>query len=206
MQQTTEPVAEYAEVLLESSQPPSLEWRRVSIMGAYLTDKAVTVINRSSNGTAGYNPVVPFQMNSGEVILVNRGFVPLTITAPTAPRATLEIVGYLRLSQSRGTFGAVDNTDSNNTEFQRFDVPLIMKTIGKPALPYFLQLIKESPSPNTEWPQPVTLPEQSEGSHLSYAVQWFFFSAVAIAAWVVVIRRRLRGTSNDPVVPSGTSA
>lgn len=206
---TIKPVAPYAQVLREdSSDASAVEWRRVQISGEYLTEKPLTLINRSTNGSAGYNSLVPFTMDSGDVIIVDRGFVPLATSNPPAPDGPREIVGYLRVSQSRSTLGAIDNTDPTNTEFQRVDIPLIMKTIGAPPLEHFIQLIEEAPAANTPWPEPVPLPEQSEGSHMSYAVQWFFFCAVAFAAWIVVIRRRLRETAavSDPVAPSDTSA
>jgi cytochrome oxidase assembly protein ShyY1 len=70
----------------------------------------------------------------------------------------------------------------------------------------FLQLIEETPSTNQDLPQHVALPELSEGPHLSYAVQWFIFTTIALTAWVVVVRRRLRDTAIDRVAPSETSA
>ena len=198
---TTEPVIPYAKAMQESpSEPSILEWRRVALTGSYITDKPITLLNRSSNGAAGYHSLVPFALESGEVMIVDRGFVPLATQNPTAPKGPLTIVGYLRLSQTRSTLGAVDNTDPSNTEFQRVDIPLIMKHVGKPPLSHFLQLAKESPSTNATWPEPAPLPEADEGPHFSYAVQWFFFCLVALGAWVVVIRRRLRETAvvSDP--------
>ena len=198
---TMKPVVSYSEALKESGgEPKNIEWRRVVISGTYITDKQLTLINRSSNGAAGYHSLVPFALESGGVMIVDRGFVPLATENPAAPPERREIIGYLRLSQSRSTLGAVDNTDPANTEFQRVDIPLIMKHVGEAPLDHFLQLAKESPSIDAPWPEPAPLPEPSEGSHLSYAVQWFFFCLVAFVAWVVVIRRRLRETANvsDP--------
>jgi surfeit locus 1 family protein len=182
------------------------EWQRVSFSGTYVADKPVTIINRSNNGTAGYNSAVPFRSDFGAVVLVNRGFVPLATANPSPPVGTVTLVGYLRSSQSRGALGAVDSSDPSTTEFQRFDIPLIMKHVDAEPFPMYLQLIKELPDPDQELPTKVALPELSEGSHMSYAVQWFFFSAVALAAWVVVVRRRLRDTTNGDLVPSETSA
>lgn len=198
---TTEPIISYQQAMQESpNKPGTLEWRRVALTGSYITNKTITLLNRSSNGAAGYHSLVPFALESGEVMIVDRGFVPLATQNPPAPQGTLTIVGYLRLSQSRSTLGAVDNTDPTNTEFQRVDIPLIMKHVGKPPLQHFLQLIKESPSTTSTWPEPAPLPEADEGPHFSYAVQWFFFCLVALGAWVVVIRRRLRDTAvvSDP--------
>ncbi len=194
-------------VALSTDNVSSLgEWQRVSLEGSYISNKSVTIVNRSNNGTAGYNSAVPFRTEFGAVVLVNRGFVPLTIKSPTPPAGQLTLVGYLRTSQSRSALGAVDSSDPSATEFQRFDIPLIMKHVEAEPFPMYVQLIKELPDPLQDLPTKVALPEPSEGSHMSYAAQWFFFSSVALAAWIVVIRRRLRDTTNDDLVQSETSA
>ena len=171
------------------------EWIRVSIAGSYDPSKAVTVINRSQDGTAGYNSVVPFTSINNRTILVNRGFVPLVLPAPSAPTGQLEIIGYLRASQMRGALGPIDSTAPDNTEFQRFDIPLISAHVGGNVEPMFLQLIKETPAPDSPWPATVPLPALDEGTHFSYALQWFFFCLVALTAWVVVVRRKLSPVS-----------
>ena len=180
---------------------PGNEWRRVELRGRYLADGAVTVINRSQDGVAGDNIAVPFQTESNGTFLVNRGFVPLATEASNTPNETMSLVGYVRLTQTRGTLGAVDSVKNPTREFQRFDLPLIRAAVGiEMNTTHFVQLIKESPSPNPVFPTPVPLPELDEGSHFSYALQWFFFSSVACAAWIVVIRRRLKdpATSGSP--------
>lgn len=167
------------------------EWVRVRITGAYDPSKAVTIINRSQDGSAGYNSAVPFTSLSNRTILVNRGFVPLVMSTPIAPTGQIEIVGYLRASQTRSALGPIDSKEASNTEFQRFDLPLISIHVGGTLEPMFLQLIKESPAAESQWPAKVPLPPLDEGSHLSYAFQWFFFSMVALTAWVIVIRRKI---------------
>ena len=167
------------------------EWLRVSVTGSYDFSKAVTIINRSQDGTAGYNSVVPFTSTNNRTILVNRGFVPLVMEAPVAPTGEIEIIGYLRASQSRSALGPIDSTEAGNTEFQRFDIPLISAHFGKTIEPMFLQLITESPAGESQWPAKVALPPLDEGTHMSYALQWFFFCLVAFTAWVVVIRRKI---------------
>jgi cytochrome oxidase assembly protein ShyY1 len=190
-----------------STDPDSVEWRRVMVSGTYEPGDAVTIVNRSSNGTAGYNQVVPFRADGVGTVLVNRGFVPLG-TEPDAriPDGPLEVAGYLRVSQTRGTLGAVDSTEPGTVEFQRIDIPLISRSIGVDMFPMYLQLIAESPSPGGTWPAPVAFPELSEGSHRSYVFQWAFFSLVAAAAWVVVVRRKWRAGVPVSGTPGQTSA
>ena len=55
----------------------------------------------------------------------------------------------------------------------------------------FLQLIAESPADASQWPAKVALPPLDEGTHMSYALQWFFFCLVALTAWIVVVRRKI---------------
>ena len=169
----------------------SSEWMRVTITGSYDPSKAVTIINRSQDGTAGYNSVVPFTSLNQRTILVNRGFVPLVMEPPIAPTGEIEIIGYLRASQTRSALGPIDSKEAGNTEFQRFDIPLISAHVGKTIEPMFLQLIAESPADASQWPAKVALPPLDEGTHMSYALQWFFFCLVALTAWIVVVRRKI---------------
>ena len=188
---TSTPVQTLDQAVPTKWDKATYEWIRVSISGTYDSSKAVTIINRSQDGSAGYNSAVPFTSTSNRTILVNRGFVPLVMSTPAAPSGEIEIVGYLRASQSRSALGPIDSTDAGNTEFQRFDVPLISAHVGRTLEPMFLQLIQESPAPSSQWPAKVPLPPLDEGTHLSYAMQWFFFCLVAFTAWVVVIRRKI---------------
>lgn len=202
--QTTQPVLDYSERV---PTPAADEWSRVTLTGHYDTGKTITIINRSQDGTAGYDIAIPFINNDGTVILVNRGFVPLAVSLPATTTEKISVVGYLRATQRRGAVGAIDSTDTATTEFHRFDLPLIAKATDKNLLTTnYLQLIEESPSSKTEWPSMVSMPVLDEGSHLSYAFQWFFFSATALTAWVLVIRRKLRESISDPAAPTQTSA
>lgn len=192
---TVEPVAPLDAVLTPDGRASDAQWRRVTVTGTYEADGAVTIVNRSQDSTAGVDSLVPLRMSDNRVVLVSRGFVPLALAVPAPPTGTVEVTGYLRTTQTRTALGAVDSTDPSTTEFQRFDVQLIARRVSGDVVPMWIQLIAESPSPANEWPARVPLPELTEGPHLSYAIQWFFFSLTAVTAWVVVVRRRLRETT-----------
>lgn len=182
------------------------EWRRVMLTGRYLPTTEVSIINRSQDGTAGDDLAVVFHTENHGNFLVNRGFVPLQVSARFLPEEPRDIVGYVRLNQTRGTLGAIDSSDIGTTQFQRFDLERISAALKTPFNTlYFVQLIEESPSSDLPWPAPVPLPAIDEGPHFSYAMQWFFFSLVAIIAWVVVVRRKLREVPSGPS-PERTSA
>lgn len=207
-ERTELPVAPIEQILpttVTSTNDPIVaaqEWKRISATGRYDLERAVTVINRSQNGTAGKDSLVPFVTSDGRTLLVNRGFVPLAMDIPSPAGEEMTVVGYLRRTQTRGTLGPIDSTDPTNTEFHRFDVDLIGARATSPVIPMFLQLLKESPTTNSQWPAPVALPEQDEGPHLSYSFQWFFFSVVALVGWIVAMRRTVVGQRKEKPSPS----
>lgn len=201
-----EPIREISTVLTDTTAVKDVEWRRVAVQGVFNANDAVTVINRSQDGSAGYNTVVPLMLPDGSAVLVNRGFIPLAMTTPDISKNEVTVIGYLRVSQERTGLGLKDSDSKDTTEFQRVDVPRIASQVDYTVLPMFLQLIQQDPVGTSQWPAPVALPPLDEGSHLSYAVQWLFFSLVALTAWIIVIRRKLRGPITDEAVQAHTSA
>lgn len=186
----------------EDFTPVAFDWRRVTVKGTYHFEKAVRVVNRSQDGTAGYDQVVPLLTEDFGWVIVNRGFIPLSIdVAGALPPDPVTVAGYLRVTQERGALGAIDSTDIGNKDFQRFDIPLMAKQLDGTVFPMYVQLFEESPATIEQWPAPVSFPELSEGPHKSYAFQWFFFSLVALCAWAVVIRRKWRDVE-EPTSPT----
>ena len=182
-----------------------LQWRVVTAQGTYLADEAVTIINRSQDATAGYSPVTPFLLDNGSVVFVNRGFVPLAQPTPSPTTGSVVLKGYLRTSQTRTLLGAVDSTDPSTVEFHRLDLDLLAQRMDQPTLPMYVQLMEQTPALNSPWPAPTQLPELTEGSHFSYAMQWWFFSLVSLTGWIVVSRRALRTRSSQDVALEQTS-
>lgn len=171
---------------------PDLEWRPVSVTGVYDTDDVLVILGRSDGGTAGTHSLVPLRDEDGLTWLVNRGFVPLASSTPAPPTGTVTVTGWLRPTQNRSTLGAIDSTDPATVEFHRFDVELIARRLDGDVAPMWIQMAAEDPRPAGDAPAPVPLPPLDEGSHLSYAGQWFLFAAIAAGGWIVVIRRAAR--------------
>lgn len=185
--------------LLSSGEPSELEWRPVTVTGVYNPDDSLIILGRSDGGVAGTHSLVPLVADDGLVWLVNRGFVPLATATPAPPSGTVTVTGWLRRTQTRAALGAVDSSDPATVEYHRFDVALISRRIDGEVAPMWIQSAGESPASAERWPAPVPLPPADEGSHLSYAGQWFLFAAVALGGWIVLIRRASR------TAPSPTS-
>jgi cytochrome oxidase assembly protein ShyY1 len=148
------------------------------------------MVNVSQNGVAGYNAVTPMLLEDGMVVLVNRGFMPLASEFPPAPSGEVSLLGRVRASSERRTGAVSDPATGELTEVQRIDIDRLQQQLDGELVPVYVQLLKSTPA---EAPTLSTIvdPDFSNGPHLSYTVQWWFFSLCAAGGWVVLVRREL---------------
>ena len=165
-----------------------VEWRPVTATGTYLRDASIQIVNRSQGGRAGENTVTPLELADGRVLLVNRGFVPLSEEAPPAPAGAVTVTGRLRPSEERRTGQLSDPADGTLTVAQRVDLARLAAQFDAPLVPMYVDLIASEPADGEPYPEPVARPDLSEGSHLSYAVQWLIFAAAVAVGWVFAVR------------------
>ncbi len=180
------------ELLPPGTDPDDVSWRPVTAAGSYLPDEGVLIVNRSQNGRAGVNTVVPIRLDDGRLLLVNRGFVPLVDEIPPVPAIEVEVTGRLRPSQERQLGQLSDPGDGALREAQRLDLERLAAQFDGPLMPMYIDLMASAPPEKNGVPEPVIAPDLSEGNHLSYAAQWFIFSIAAAVGWVLAVRRSAR--------------
>src|SRR5690606_13918671 len=112
-----------------------VEWRPVAASGTYLSDETLFVVNRSQNGRAGRNVVVPLRLADGRTLLVNRRFVPLASDVPPVPADDVTLVGRLRRSQERGLGQLSDPAQGELDEVQRVDIPRLASQLPGAVVP-----------------------------------------------------------------------
>ena len=179
------------ELLTPGTDPDDVAWRPVTATGTYAPEQGVLVVNRSQNGRAGLNTVVPLELDDGRVLLVNRGFVPQTSDIPEVPALDVEVTGRLRPSQERRLGQLSDPSEGALSEVQRLDLERLATQFDGPLLPMYIDLMASTPAELDGFPEPVIAPDLSEGNHLSYAAQWFIFAAAAAVGWVLAVRRSI---------------
>jgi surfeit locus 1 family protein len=196
--------AEPAELveLVAASRAEDVEWRPVIVEGAYRVDDDVLVANRTLEGQPGFWIVTPLEPRDGSPALaVVRGFVTRTLVSEgriaeaAAPEGTVRVTGFVQTSRSGGRF-AKGSGDGGLPEISRVDLAELAERWGELA-PLWIQLDEQEPSVTGGTLTPVPLPELDEGPHLSYAVQWFIFSAIAVVGYPLVLRRNARGHDDD---------
>ena len=175
------------------------QWQRVEARGTFDADHQFVVRYRSNGGVDGYEVVTPLRTASGTV-LVDRGFIPLErgtripSVAPAPPAGEVTVVGHVRRNE-QGRRAAITPVGNQ--------MRLISSNAIAATLPYeigsgYIGLLSVQPEQQGGF-QPIQLPELSEGPHFWYAVQWFMFTAVAVAGIVVFIRGDLRARREEDV-------
>jgi surfeit locus 1 family protein len=172
------------------------EWQRVQATGSYDVRGQVLVRNRSLHGSPGYHVLTPLVLASGDGLVVNRGFIPLETSGdgpavPEPPSGSVTVDGRVRESQTRGRFGPRDPAEGTLTAMARADIARLQLQTSYPLLPFYVEVESSTPD-DPGGPTPIPLPDLDDGPHLSYAIQWFTFAALAVVGWVVIVRKSAR--------------
>lgn len=204
-----------AQVAARTEQPPAdaaslaapgdfdavdeLEFRRASATGTYLADDEVLVRSRTRDGAPGSWVLTPLDLGDGTAVVVNRGWIAnsgqlqAVPTEARAPEGEVTVVGLVRATETRGSFGSQDPADGVLTDLARADVARLDQQVDADLLPFFVQALAQDPAPDAAGqPLFVPAPELDEGPHLSYAGQWFLFTAMTLIVYPLILRRRAR--------------
>lgn len=182
----------------QTSQGKTLAFRRVTMTGTYDTSSEVIIRARSLNERPGVWVATPLRLASGDAVLVVRGFLPTQGTPDAVPAdaeppsGSVTVQGLVQETQTRGLFGPTDPADGTLQNLARVDVERVQKQVPYRLYPAWVQL--QTSQPAQSGPEPELLPEPTldEGPHLSYAVQWFIFSTIAIVGYPLILRRSAR--------------
>ncbi len=162
-------------------------FERVKVQGVFLQD-VFFLDNQYHNHQLGYHVISPLKMPTGELILVDRGWVPATSTRKELPKIHTP-KGEVGLSgsiyQVRGTpwvLGAgLEPRHAHQTILEALDFKLISQFLHKPVYPFIIRLDNESMAGYVrDWVTVVMPPER----HLGYAVQWFALASVVLIVFV----------------------
>jgi surfeit locus 1 family protein len=188
------PPAPLKEVLAQNGLNEA-EWHHVSVMGHFLHDKEVYLFAPGPMGQPGVQVVTPFLEDSGETILVNRGFVPDSLRKPeTRPQGEVEgettLTGVLRLSQQPGLFTPAANLNTRLWFVK--NVPDMAAAIGIATPPYIVEA-DGAPNPGG-WPLGGQTIVDFPNNHLQYAITWFGLALALTGVYLVyhVNQGRLR--------------
>lgn len=212
---SSQPVAPVDEVIppqAELSSVDGLVYRRATARGTYDAAATVLVRSRSLASRPGFFVLTPLVTADGHALIVNRGFAPFTedpaeaLAATTPPAGSVQVTGLLLGTQERQGIGPTDPPSGVLRQVNRVDLARLQQQYGAPLYPMYLQLSDQRPPQAEELPTVLPPPEQTEGPHVGYAVQWFLFAAVGAVGWPVLLRNTARERRQDGTYLSGPVA
>lgn len=179
---------------------PADEWRPVTLTGEYIADQELLVRNRPHGGTSAFEVLVPFRLDDGRVLLVNRGWVrpgehqadPDLVPAP--PTGDVAVVVRLKPGEPLPSSGR----SAPEGQVPTINLPLVADLTGTAELEESAYgiMVSEEPTPAPA-PEALESPSEDPGPHLSYAIQWILFAIMGFAFIWYVIRAERRARRED---------
>jgi cytochrome oxidase assembly protein ShyY1 len=197
------------EQVLPGQQAPDVrtEWTKVSFHGHYLPRGETLAWLRTVQGEPAIEVLAPFQLDDGQTLLVDRGFLrPVHVTDPPAypppPAGPVTLTARVR----------ADETDSDHRPtFPRgghlWTYAVDSATVGAgtniPMRPGYFALAENQPGVLN----PLPLPQLQTGPYFSYALQWIVFGIMAPAGALYLIYNEIRyprGQGGRPAPAAGS--
>ena len=166
-----------------------LEWRTVTLTGHWDAAHQVLLRNRTFDSVDGYEVITALVPSSGPALLVNRGWIPQGSSSaapakvPVPQSGTVTVVAWLRQSQPPHPSSSLPAG-----QVLAINAAAIGAAAGYPVLDGYAVLAKETPS---QPGAPTLLPGVviDDGPYLSYGIQWFLFTGVAVVGWWIFVRK-----------------
>lgn len=157
----------------------SLLYRRAEASGRYDHSREAVVRGRTWRGSPGVELLVPLGLDGGGTVWVNRGWLPSPDAATVDPAAAREsgpvrVEGFLRPATAGEVAAALAGG---------------LRPVQAPR--WVLQQLSGSAS--RAYPVRQGLPEPEGGPHLSYAIQWFAFAAIALVGYGAYVKTARAG-------------
>ncbi|MDA4108050.1 SURF1 family protein [Mycolicibacterium holsaticum] len=163
----------------QDSAAPDAQWRLVTATGHYLSEGQVLARLRVVDGQPAFEVLVPFAVDDGPTVLVNRGYVrPIQASGvpEIAPVPDNEVTIVARLRDSEGLARGKEPLRQDGTQqVYSINIEQISQLTGIPLTGSYLQLIGDQPGGLGE----LALPHLDAGPFLSYGIQWISFGIIA---------------------------
>ncbi|MBU2713477.1 SURF1 family protein [Zooshikella harenae] len=159
-------------------------YQPISLSGKFDNKRFFLLDNQIINGHTGYDVIMPFYLNNGDIVLINRGWVPQGITRTKLPVIDpvpnhVNLQG--KLYQPSNHFVLKEDILTNSIwpqVIQRLNLKQLYSTLSSPKILNKVVIL----SPNSAYTfthhlKPVNiLPEK----HTAYAVQWFALACLVL--------------------------
>lgn len=186
-----------AEALARAGQ--DLSYMRVRVEGR-LHHGRERYLYALAEGQPGWHVMTPLETPAGDMVLVDRGFVPDALKDPSARslgqvEQVVEVTGLVRMPETQGLF-IPDNEPGTNRWFWRDLRGMAESMFPSGAIevaPFFLEAEK-SDVPGG-WPEGGQTRLVIVNNHLQYALTWFALAACLLGVYAAYVWGQYRRDS-----------
>jgi surfeit locus 1 family protein len=171
-------------------------YQRVSVTGRLEGARQFLLDNRTYRGRAGYEVLTPLTRAGGPVLLIDRGWVPFSGSRARLPDIAFEAAAPVTLSGRIAELPSPGLASGRAAPEARAPWPKVTSypsaselsaALGAPLAAHILLLDPQAPLGYVrDWQPPGMAPLR----HLSYAIQWWSFAALALIVWTIMSMRR----------------
>ena len=192
---TRQPVVPIETLIGDQQDTHSIRYRVVRVTGSFDNRHNFLLDNRVRQGRPGYEVITPLYTDSGQWLLVNRGWIAAPQyrhQRPAIPeiKGPVQLTGNIYTPLEKTTITYDPQTGWPNV-IQSLDFARMGESLGHGIAPLTVRLRDgETGSLQTGWPAINVQPHK----HIAYAVQWF---SMALALLVLTFFSNFRRTDND---------
>ena len=170
------------------------QYHRVALEGRFDNAHESYVFTTGPDGTPAYHVVTPFVVAAGQALMVDRGYVPMSLLDPKARAAgeiagPRQIVGVWRMPDAPGPF--TPSPDLKKRIWYAREVTAMARLGGvRLAAPVIIEA-DATPNPGG-WPKGGQTVVQFRNEHLQYAITWFALAAGLVLVYLAYHRAQGR--------------
>lgn len=170
----------------------AMHYRRVRVSGHPDFDRDFALTLRGNKGSPGVDVLTPVLVaGSDSAILVNRGWIyspdGMTADLSKARESDTTFHGYVEEFEKGGPGDSV-----RLNGIRRMNYAAIARVLPYPIRRFYIVATSDSAPANGAPIVRLAPPVLDGGPHLSYAFQWFFFAAIALAGAGIVAARSMQ--------------
>jgi len=165
---------------------PKAQYRRVTLDGRFDNTKEAYVFGTDNAGAPVYHVIVPFRMQDGRALLVDRGIVPKEKLDPATRSAgqiegETHVIGVWRVPDPLGWFTPAPDTAHHI--WYAHDLAAIANADGIALAARAVVEANATPNPGG-WPRGGQTRVTFRNEHLQYAITWFGLAAVLLGVYI----------------------
>lgn len=166
---------------LKIAAPEEWDYRRVSVEGRFLHDHAFYLQPRQYGQRNGVHLLTPFERRSGDIILVNRGFLPENMYEYERPQGHVTLSGMAHIPDDQNIFTPLNQVGDDHIYWS--DLDFISAEAGLDlAVPLVLYVDDKR---DGVYPVGGQIRLDIPNNHLQYAVFWYMMGFVLAVIFIL---------------------